>query len=45
MEAKGSEEGWSRHQMKAEKEKLETAIYYFQFPKIHRLSHASNSIR
>jgi len=31
--------------MKAEKEKPETAIYHFQFPKIHRLSHASNSIR
>ena len=45
MEAKGSEEGWSRQWMKAEKEKLETAIYHFQFPKMHMLSHASNSIR
>ena len=31
--------------MKAEKEKLETAISHFQFPKMHMLSHASNSIR
>lgn len=45
MEAKGSEEGWSRRRMEAEKEKLETAIYHFQFPKMHMLSHVSNSIR
>ena len=45
MEAKGSEEGWSRQRMNAEKEKLETVIYHFQFPKMHMLSHASNSIR
>jgi len=45
MEAKGSEEGWSRAQMKVEKEKLETAIYHFQFPKMHMLGHVSNSIR
>ena len=45
MEAKGSEEGWSRARMKAEKEKLETAIYHFQFPKMHMLGHVSNSIR
>jgi len=29
--------------MKAETEKLKTAIYHFQFPKMHMLSHASNS--
>jgi len=45
MEAKGSEEGWSRARIKAEKEKLETAIYLFQFPKMHMLGHVSNSIR
>ena len=44
MEAKGSEEGWSSTRMKAEKEKLETAIYHFQFPKMHVLGHVSNSI-
>jgi len=38
-------EGWSREWMKAEKEKLETAIYHFQFPKMHILGHVSNSIR
>ena len=27
--------------MKVEKEKLETAIHHFQFPKMHMLSHAS----
>jgi len=31
--------------MKAQKEKLETAIYHFQFPKMHMLGHVSNSIR
>jgi len=45
MEVKGSEEGWSRAWMKAEKEKLKTAIYHFQFPKMHMLGHVSNSIR
>jgi len=45
MEAKGSEEGWSRERIKAEKEKLETAIYQFQFTIMHMLGHVSNSIR
>jgi hypothetical protein len=45
MEAKDSEERWSRARMKAKKEKLETGIHHFQFPKMHMLSHASNSIR
>jgi len=45
MEAKGSEEGWSRAPMKVEKDKLETAIYDFQFPKMHMVGHVSNSIR
>src|SRR5207237_6089404 len=45
IEARGSEEGWSMLRMKAEKEKLESAIYHFQFPKMHMLSHVSNSIR
>ena len=31
--------------MKADNEKLETAIYHFQFPKMQMLSHSSNSIR
>ena len=44
-EAKGSEEGGSRQQMMMEKEKLETAIYRFEFPKIQMLSHVTNSIR
>ena len=44
MEAKGNKEEWSRQQMEAEKDKLETAIYHFQFPKMHMLSHATNSI-
>jgi len=44
MEAKGSEQGWSRAWMKAEKEKLEPAIYHFQFPKMDMLGHVSNSI-
>ena len=30
--------------MKVEKEQLETAIYHFQFPKMHMLSHASKGI-
>ena len=45
MEGKGSEEGWSGQRLKAEKKKLETAIYHFQFPKMYMLSHALNSIR
>jgi hypothetical protein len=45
IEARGSEEGWSMPRMKAEKEKLESAIYHFQFPKMHMLSHVSSSIR
>ena len=44
MEAKGSEEGWLRRRVEPEKEKLETAIYHFLFPKMHMLSHVSNSI-
>jgi len=31
--------------MNAETEKPVTAIYHFQFPKMHMLSHVSNSIR
>ena len=45
IEAKGSEKGWSRQWMKAVKEQLANVIYHFQFPKMHMLSHASNSIR
>jgi len=45
IEAKGSQEGWSRARMKVEKEKLETAIYHFQFPKMHMLGEVSTSIR
>jgi len=45
MEAKGSKEEWSRQRMKVENEKLETAIYDFQFPTMHMVSHASNIIR
>ncbi|KAG0133820.1 hypothetical protein HOY82DRAFT_537867 [Tuber indicum] len=44
-EAKGSEVGWSTKRIEAVKEKLETAIYHFQFPKMHMLSHTANSIR
>jgi len=44
MEAKGSEEGYSRAQMKAENQKLKTAIYLFQFPKMYMLGHVSNCI-
>jgi len=44
MEAKGSEEGWSGARMKVEKEKLETEIYHFQFPKMHKLGHVLISI-
>jgi len=45
MEAKGSKKRSSRARMKAEKENLETAIYHFKFPNIHKLGHGSNSIR
>src|SRR5205807_5387565 len=45
IEVRGTEEGWSMPRMKAEKEKLESAIYHFQFPKMHMLSHVSSSIR
>ena len=45
IEARGSEEGWSMPRMTAEQEKLESAIYHFQFPKMHMLSHVSSSIR
>jgi len=45
MEGKGTEEGWSRGRRKAEKEKLQTAIYHFRLPKMHMLGHVSNSIR
>jgi len=45
MEAKGSEEGWFRARIKAEKGKLEPAICNFQFPKMHIVGHVSNSIR
>ena len=45
MEARGSEEGWSRRRVEVEEEKVETAIYHFQFPKMLMLSHVSNSIR
>jgi len=45
MEAKASEERWSRAWMTAEKEKRETVIYHFQFPKMHMLGHVSNGIR
>ena len=44
IEAKGSEEGWSRRRVEAEKKKLETVIHHFLFPKLHMLSHVSNSI-
>ena len=44
MEVMGSEEGWSRQRLKAEKEKLETVIYHPKFPKMHMLSHVSKSI-
>src|SRR5205807_2741770 len=45
IEARGSKEGWSMPRIKAEKKKLESAIYHFQFPKMHMLSHVSSSIR
>ena len=40
MGAEGGGGGWSGQRMGVEKEKLETAIYHFHFPKMQMLNHA-----
>ena len=43
--AEGKDRGWAQPRIYREYEKLRVEVYHFQFPKIHLLSHISESIR